>query len=666
MDSARARLSLDVMARQQERRADDVSGTPWVWVIMVFLGSGLFHLLTYGIRDDHFDRISRARQIVQYGELPFKDFFDPGYFLTLFSSAAVQATFGDNLLGEAVLNVAAFSAGFTLTFVLLLGITRSLPLAVLITGLVVAVGPRFYDYDKIFFYPLGAFLCWRYSGRTSTGNLVLLAVGTATAFWFRYDNGLYIACAGAVLLLTIHGMSAAFVHRLGAYVTVFVACSLPCLLFLQVNGGVPEYARQIVNYAAREGNRTSLFHLPDLKIDNSAPLLSVKSRSGYPVKVRWTDGLGAAERVALEERFALAEPVLDGGRTWWYRIEDNSVENVRRLIDDPYVEDTAFIDRDTAAVMSSEPLVAKLQRFVPLLRVRVLPGVFSRANATAILCYLFLVIPILAILVIWWNSRRRWSTSERQREAARGFSLVTLCVLIDVFILREPFAARIGAVAPPLTILGIWVVAQLVLGAVDPRRISVVGLGWSVAHVLLVVFVGLGTLAVWSDKLSTMAVTPVPWREKLQRLAASPPSVALLPSGRLSGLVRYARDCTGPGDRLMATWFVPQLFTFATRGFAGGMVSFFGGHWSDAPFQRRVVSRLEEQSVPIVFIEKNTYGDFRLDYAVIDDYLRTNYQVAGESSFGDPYAAEDGYRVLSRNGVPPDRTYGSWELPCFR
>lgn len=446
---------------------------------------------------------------------------------------------------------------------------------------------------------------------------------------------------------------------------VAVLVSLPCLLFLQVSGGVTEYARQLINYAAREGNRTSLFHLPDLKIDNSAPLFAVKSRSGYPVKVRWTDGLGTAERVALEERFTLADPALDGGRTWWYRLEDNSVENVRRLIDDGHIEDTAFIDRNTAEVMSSEPLVAKLRRFVPVLRLQILPGVFSRANATAILCYLFLVIPILAVLVICWNSCRRWSPSARQREAARGFSLVTLCVLIDVFILREPFAARIGAVAPPLVILGTWVVGQLALEPVNPTRVSEASLGWSVAHVLLVAFVGLGTLAVWSDKLSTMGVTPVPWREKLQRLAASPPSLALLPSGRLSGLVRYARECTGSGDRLMVTWFVPQLFTFASRGFAGGMVSFFGGHWSDTAFQRRVVSRLEEQSVPLVFIEKNTYGDFRRDFTLVDDYLRTNYQVAGESSFGDPYAAEDSYRVLSRNGVPSHRTYESWQLPCF-
>ncbi len=164
--------------------------------------------------------------------------------------------------------------------------------------------------------------------------------------------------------------------------------------------------------------------------------------------------------------------MLDGGRTWWYRLEDNSVENVRRLIEDAHIEDTAFIDRGTAEVMSSEPLVAKLQRFVPLLRLQILPGVFSRGNATAMLCYLFLVIPALGVLVIWWNSRRRWSTSARQREAARGLSLVTLCVLIDVFILREPFAARIGAVAPPLVILGTWVVGQLVLVPVEPARAS--------------------------------------------------------------------------------------------------------------------------------------------------------------------------------------------------
>ena len=70
-----------------------------------------FSFVTYVFSDDHFGRITPGRQISRYGELPFRDFFDPGYFLTEFSSAAVQRLFGDNLLGEMLLTSSFVAAG---------------------------------------------------------------------------------------------------------------------------------------------------------------------------------------------------------------------------------------------------------------------------------------------------------------------------------------------------------------------------------------------------------------------------------------------------------------------------------------------------------------------------------------------------------------------------
>ena len=75
-----------------------VVATTLVWTFAL-----CFSLATYTFSDDHFGRISPARQIARYGELPFRDFFDPGYFLTELASAAVQRVFGDNLLGEMLL-----------------------------------------------------------------------------------------------------------------------------------------------------------------------------------------------------------------------------------------------------------------------------------------------------------------------------------------------------------------------------------------------------------------------------------------------------------------------------------------------------------------------------------------------------------------------------------
>ena len=66
--------------------------------ILVFLGAVVGFFCFYGSSNDHFDRLARARQIAMYGDVPFRDFFDPGYFLTLYSSALMIRVFGDNML----------------------------------------------------------------------------------------------------------------------------------------------------------------------------------------------------------------------------------------------------------------------------------------------------------------------------------------------------------------------------------------------------------------------------------------------------------------------------------------------------------------------------------------------------------------------------------------
>ena len=75
-----------------------------------------FALATIALTNDHFGRISPARQIAQYGELPFRDFLDPGYFLTEFSSAALLRIFGDTLLGEWLFTSPSWPRGTVVVF----------------------------------------------------------------------------------------------------------------------------------------------------------------------------------------------------------------------------------------------------------------------------------------------------------------------------------------------------------------------------------------------------------------------------------------------------------------------------------------------------------------------------------------------------------------------
>ena len=85
---------------------------------LLWLGAFWLSLVTFAFTNDHFGRISPARQIAVYGELPFRDYFDPGYFLTELSTAGLMYLFGDNLLGEALLTTSFIATGTLLVFLL--------------------------------------------------------------------------------------------------------------------------------------------------------------------------------------------------------------------------------------------------------------------------------------------------------------------------------------------------------------------------------------------------------------------------------------------------------------------------------------------------------------------------------------------------------------------
>src|SRR5688572_9720869 len=154
-------------------------------------GSFVFTFATLEFLNDHFGRISPARQIARYGELPFRDYFDPGYFLTEFSSALMQVVLGDNLLGEALLNSAFIASGTVLVLLLTRRLTGSFVTGAFAATLAVLAMPRAYDYDKVLFFPLGLWLCWRYIDRQRTTDLILLAAAIVVGALFRYDSGAY-------------------------------------------------------------------------------------------------------------------------------------------------------------------------------------------------------------------------------------------------------------------------------------------------------------------------------------------------------------------------------------------------------------------------------------------------------------------------------------------
>jgi hypothetical protein len=596
-----------------------VTPRPAAAALLVWALGFLFTLANYAFTDDHFDRTSRARQIARYGELPFRDFFDPGYFLTEMLSAAVQRLAGDNLLGEVLFTSALIAAGVMLVSTLVRRVAPSSTSVVIVTALAIVAAPRPYDFDKALFYPLGIWLCWRYVDRQTVRNLLWLAAGAVVAGMFRYDNGLFIAAGGLAAIAAVHsGEPATLMRRAGVFLAGCVVCAVPYLTALQLTGGVGDAADQMVDYARREAARTRLAELPT-DVFSDLRLERLPAPPPDRIQVRWTPE-SDSQRPLLEERFRLHDGVLRGeqaDRTWLYEIDDSSRENLRALIDDPRVADTHLVDRATAQLVSQEPPATRFRRRVPLLGAWNIA--WSTSGAAALLYYVFLGVPIIAAVVVFARSVDR-------AQRARVLSATAVALPVAIFILRDPIVARIGGAFGPTAIVGTWM--------------------WSRVHRSWLARAAAAAIAVTVVVASGFNIDPSRLSRVIKQAAMSPPDPALLLEREEAALVDYLRRCTDPDDRVFAAWFAPHLYFFSGRGFAGGMVVTFGGHWSEPDRQHRIVAKLRTEEVPVVIFQ-NDRSDFRAAYPMVDEYLRINY--ANDSSWG----SEVGYQVLARNERPP-------------
>jgi hypothetical protein len=634
---------------------------PRVASILIFwLGALAVSVSTYSIINDHFDRISRARQIARYGALPFRDFFDPGYFMTEFSSAGLQLLFGDTLLGEMLLNTVFIASGATLVFVLARRISGAYLGGLVAALLALFAMPRAYDFDKVLFYPLGIFLCWRYVDRPGVRRALELAAGIAIGALFRYDTGVYAGLAAVVTMLVLHWREPKVcAQRIGACGLTAGLSGLAFLLPIVGLGGVRDAIDQVVTYAVKEKARTEVGRAPRFPVGNFVGHASIASPV-TSVTVRWAQIIDNVGRPEAEARYGLGEGIPGDDqdyRTYRYTMSDPSPTTLREFIKDARIDDTSGIDRARRS-LPEEPLWVRAQRRFPPLQLRVFPDAWTSGNATAFVYYFFWGLPFVTVIAVAVARQAPWNTTQ---ELARLGGAVAICLALNLFVLREPIGARIGGIGGPTAILATWVAAR----AWQAKRFKLrVALSAIVFTTFALAVWSLGSLAAWSEHLIPPLISPVAHaRDVVRQVSASPPRPELIEGGTFPRMVRYLQDCTNPTDKVLARWFVPELYFFARRGFAAGMVVTLGGHWSDQRFETRSVQALESESVPIIVA---LAGDERVrdEYPLLTRYIDQHYKVAGRTSF-DSASAEGDYLVLVRADRSPARMDARTGLPCF-
>src|SRR5262245_60483575 len=112
-------------------------------------------LATASFPNDEHEYLAGAQQMLLAGEWPTRDFFDPGRPLMYVASAAAQVVFGHTLFAEAMLTSLAFGAAAALLLIAAYRLSASLPVAMIVTVLTVALFPRAYAYPNVLLYVVG-------------------------------------------------------------------------------------------------------------------------------------------------------------------------------------------------------------------------------------------------------------------------------------------------------------------------------------------------------------------------------------------------------------------------------------------------------------------------------------------------------------------------------
>jgi len=236
---------------------DDQSRRRTVWLTAAVLGvlAFGFRLVTLrGLSNDHYMHLAWAQQLL-FGELPGRDFVDPGMPLMYTLSAIVQHL-SPGPFSEGVLTCVLLAVAASATFLVVTELTGSTAFGVAATLFEIAMEPRLYSYPKILVPAVALLLIQHYVRQPSRVRLVWLAAWTGIAVLFRHDLGVYAAAGVGAAVVVVHGTKWRQTGRaLAEYAVALVALMSPYVLFVQWSEGVGEHLHEAIEFAKGEAHQ---------------------------------------------------------------------------------------------------------------------------------------------------------------------------------------------------------------------------------------------------------------------------------------------------------------------------------------------------------------------------------------------------------------------------
>lgn len=231
-----------------------VPGPPrlaYVAAVPVAVFAFLFRLLTLrSLPNDHYMYLAWAQQLL-LGELPERDFVDPGIPLQGVLSAAGQALApGPATEGTVTITMLALAAAATCIGVAWL--TRSTTAGALAALFQIVAQPRLYSFPKILVPAVFLVLALAHARRPRTATLALLALWIVVAFLLRHDLGVYVGVGSVVTVALCCGSARRAAREALRLAGAVLLMLLPYFIYLEWSGSIVEHARGSFEYGKSE------------------------------------------------------------------------------------------------------------------------------------------------------------------------------------------------------------------------------------------------------------------------------------------------------------------------------------------------------------------------------------------------------------------------------
>ncbi len=221
-----------------------------------------FRLLSLrNLSNDHFMHMVWSQQLLG-GDLPGRDFLDPGMPMAIVLSAGAQ-WLSPGPFSEAVLSIALLAVACAATTLLTARLTRSTTAGVLAGLFAVGLFTRLYGYPKVLVPAVSLLLCYAYAASPGTRRLFALALWLAIGAMLRHDLGVYAAAAVPVVLAITHWGDLRGMGRAAAtFAGLLILVAIPYTVYIQLTEGVGEHLRIGAEFAKTDAHQILLAEFP--------------------------------------------------------------------------------------------------------------------------------------------------------------------------------------------------------------------------------------------------------------------------------------------------------------------------------------------------------------------------------------------------------------------